>query len=443
MQQNDTNGKYLNKMNNYNEINASEERSSAVTEGRFPGALTVTQLNEYIKRLIDNTSPLSGIYVKGEISNFKNHYGTGHYYFTLKDEGSQLRAVMFKSSAAKMRFVPENGMKVTAHGRISSFVRDGTYQLYCDSMEPDGVGALYIAYEQLKKRLEAEGLFDASRKRPLPKIPMRVGIITSATGAAIRDMINVCGRRFPAAKLVLYPSLVQGSGAPAELIAGMQYFNNTRSADVIIIGRGGGSIEDLWAFNDEGLARAIAVSSIPVISAVGHETDFTICDFVADRRAPTPSAAAELAVPDTAELKRKIQNIVSREANVIYSALRLQRDRLNSMASTRAMTDPMNVLYDHRMLVDMLTERLVRAEANSVQIKKSFLARDAGRLEALDPLSILARGYSAVYNSNGGLIRNIANVAVGEKVEFKTIGGAAFCTVDEIKKETAEDNDGK
>ncbi|MBQ9717576.1 MAG: exodeoxyribonuclease VII large subunit, partial [Clostridia bacterium] len=231
----------MNSYNKYNEANLPPETNPPVTEERFPGALTVTQLNEYVKRIIDSTPQLTGIYVKGEISNFKNHYGTGHYYFTLKDEGGQLRAVMFKSSAAKMKFLPENGMKVTAHGRISAFVRDGTYQLYCDSMEPDGVGALYIAYEQLKKRLEAEGLFDPARKRPLPKIPMRVGIITSATGAAIRDMINVCGRRFPAAKLVLYPSLVQGPGAPAELIAGMQYFNAAQSVDVIIIGRGGGS----------------------------------------------------------------------------------------------------------------------------------------------------------------------------------------------------------
>jgi len=419
---------------NYNEAMFLSEMSSSADEGRFPGALTVTQLNEYVKRMIDTTPQLSSLYVKGEISNFKNHYGTGHYYFTLKDEGSQLRAVMFKSAAAKMKFLPENGMKITAHGRLSAFVRDGTYQLYCDSMEPDGVGALYIAYEQLKKRLEAEGLFDVSKKRPLPKIPMRIGIITSATGAAIRDMINVCGRRFPAAKLVLYPSLVQGPGAPAELIAGMQYFNAMRSVDVIIIGRGGGSIEDLWAFNDEGLARTIAASQIPVISAVGHETDFTICDFVADRRAPTPSAAAELAVPDTAELKRKIQNIVSREANVLLTMLKSRRDRLDSLANARVMTNPMNLIDDRRMLLDMLTERMVRAEENSVQIRRSLLARDAGCLDALNPLSVLARGYSAVYKTDGTLVKSIDNVKIGDTVEFKTIGGSALCTVDDVKK---------
>lgn len=404
------------------------------TEEHFPGALTVTQLNEYVKRIIDGTSQLSSLYIKGEISNFKNHYGTGHYYFTLKDEGGQLRAVMFKSSVSKMKFIPENGMKVTAHGRISAFVRDGTYQLYCDSMEPDGIGALYIAYEQLKKRLEAEGLFDVSKKQPLPKIPTRIGIITSATGAAIRDMINVCGRRFPMAKLVLYPSLVQGSDAPSELISGMRYFNNTRSVDVIIIGRGGGSIEDLWAFNDEGLARAISASRIPVISAVGHETDFTICDFVADCRAPTPSAAAELAVPDTGELKRKIQNIVSREANVLHSMLKLRRDRLNSLATTRAMTNPMNVIDDHRMHVDMLTERLVRAECNITQMKKSVLAKNAGRLDALNPLSVIARGYSAVYKKGGYLVKSVDDISPGDKVEFQTVDGTAVCTVDEVNK---------
>ncbi len=403
-------------------------------EGKFPGALTVTQLNEFVKRVIDTTPQLTDVYVKGEISNFKNHYSTGHYYFTLKDEGGQLKSVMFRSAAAKMRFIPEDGMKVTAHGRISSFVRDGTYQLYCDSMEPDGVGALYVAYEQLKRKLEAEGLFDPSRKKPLPKIPTRVGIITSATGAAIRDMINVCGRRFPYAKLVLFPTLVQGPDAPPQLIAGMKYFNATKSVDVIIIGRGGGSIEDLWAFNDEGLARAVAASEIPVISAVGHETDFTICDFVADRRAPTPSAAAELAVPDTAELKRKIQNIVTREADVIRSMLNLRRDRLASLSKTRAMTDPMNFIDDRRIITDQLYDRLHRAEQTELTMKKADMARVAGKLSALDPLSVISRGYSAVYKDDGVLVKSVTDVAVGDKIEFKTIGGQVACTVDEIKK---------
>lgn len=269
----------------------------------------VAALNEYIKGLIDRDSALRSIYVRGEISNFKNHYSTGHFYFTLKDEGGVVRCVMFRSSAAKLPFVPENGMKVVLHGRVSAFVRDGQYQIYADDMEPDGVGALHIAYDQLRRKLESEGLFDPSRKLHIPKIPNRVGLITSATGAAVRDMINVCGRRFPYAKITLYPALVQGQGAAASLISGVNYFNETGSADVLIIGRGGGSIEDLWAFNDETLARTVAASRIPIISAVGHETDFTICDFAASCRAPTPSAAAEIAVPLADELKRKIFNL--------------------------------------------------------------------------------------------------------------------------------------
>lgn len=406
-----------------------------VTPDRFPGALTVTQLNEYVKRIIEKTPQLTDVYVKGEISNFKNHYSTGHYYFTLKDEGGQLRAVMFKSAASKMKFIPEDGMKVTVHGRISAFVRDGTYQLYADSMEPDGIGSLYIAFEQLKKKLESEGLFDQSRKRPLPKIPTRVGIITSPTGAAIRDMINVCGRRFPYAKLVLFPSLVQGPDAPPQLVAGLTYFNRTKSVDVIIIGRGGGSIEDLWAFNDEGVARAVAASQIPVISAVGHETDFTICDFAADKRAPTPSAAAELAVPETTELKRKISNIITREADVISHMLKLRREKLDSLSRTRSMTDPMNLIGDKRMITDMLSDRLLRAFEKEITIKKAEMSSAAGKLNALNPLSVISRGYSAVYKDSGALVKNISDVSVGDKVEFKTIGGSALCTVDEIKQD--------
>ncbi len=401
---------------------------------RFPGALTVTQLNEYVKRLIERTPQLGDVYVKGEISNFKNHYSTGHFYFTLKDEGGQLRAVMFKSFASKMKFMPEDGMKVTLHGRISAFVRDGTYQIYADSMEPDGVGSLYVAFEQLKKRLEREGLFDISRKKPLPKIPTRVGIITSPTGAAIRDMINVCGRRFPYAKLILFPSLVQGPDAPPQLIEGLKYFNQTKSADVIIIGRGGGSIEDLWAFNDEGVARAVAASTIPVISAVGHETDFTICDFAADKRAPTPSAAAELAVPETEELKRKISNIVKRESEVMSHMVKFYRERLKALSASRAMSDPMNFVSDRRMVLDMLDDKLTSSFEHELVMKKAQLAAQTGKLNALNPLSVIARGYSAVYRDDGKLVKSVDDISPGDKVEFKTIGGAAVCTVDEVKK---------
>ncbi len=407
-----------------------------VPEGndRFPGALSVTQLNEFIKNLIDNTAQLNHVYVKGEISNFKNHYGTGHFYFTLKDDGGLIRAVMFRSSASKLKFMPENGMRVVVHGRVSAFVRDGQYQLYADSMEPDGVGALYIAYEQLKKRLESEGLFDPARKKPLPKIPTRVGIITSATGAAVRDMIHVAGRRFPFAKLILYPSLVQGPGAAAQLIEGVQYFNRTASVDVIILGRGGGSIEDLWAFNDEALARTVAASRIPVISAVGHETDFTICDFVADRRAPTPSAAAEIALPETAELKRKINNIISREYAVLTQIIARRREHLTRLAQSRGLSSPMNVIDDKRMNVAALTERLALSQNNTLAIRQAQLKAIAGKMEALNPLAVLSRGYSAVYGEDGTIIKHTEQLNPGASVTFRLSDGEADAQIREVRR---------
>ena len=413
----------------------SEIRNNTAQENdRFPGAVTVTQLNEFVKNLIDHSEPLNHVYVKGEISNFKNHYGTGHYYFTLKDDGGLIRAVMFRSSAAKLKFMPENGMKVVVHGRVSAFVRDGQYQLYADGMEPDGVGALYIAYEQLKKRLESEGLFDPARKKPLPKIPTRVGIITSATGAAVRDMIHVAGRRFPFAKLILYPSLVQGPGAAAQLIEGVQYFNRTESADVIIIGRGGGSIEDLWAFNDEQLARVVAASRIPVISAVGHETDFTICDFVADRRAPTPSAAAEIALPETAELKRKINNIISREYAVLTQIVARRREHLTRLAQSRGLTNPVNVIDDKRMQVAAMTERLALAQTNALAIRRAQLKATIGKMDALNPLSVLHRGYSAVYGKDGSIIKHTQQLNPGECVTFRLADGEADAQIREVRR---------
>jgi len=401
---------------------------------KFPGSLTVTQLNEYIKHIIDHDTRLTDVYVKGEISNFKNHYSTGHYYFTLKDEGGMIRAIMFKSAAVKMPFVPEDGMKVVAHGRVSAFVRDGQYQIYCDSMEPDGIGSLYIAFEQLKRKLEGEGLFDPARKRPLPKIPTRVGIITSATGAAIRDMINVCGRRFPYAKLILFPSLVQGPDAPPQLIAGLRYFNETQSADVIIIGRGGGSIEDLWAFNNEELAREVAASQIPVISAVGHETDFTICDFVADRRAPTPSAAAELAVPDTAELKRKIQNIVTRESGVLRQIASRHREKLLLLSGSRVLTNPMAMIEDKKMQIAMISERMTRAEERICMQSRAMLQTEAGKLSALNPLAVLSRGYSAVYGSDGSLVKSAAQLHPGDSITVRTEDGEVDAQVTAVRQ---------
>lgn len=394
-------------------------------------ALSVTELNEYIKKVLDGDKILSSVTVKGEISNFKCH-STGHLYFSLKDEGGVLRSVMFRASASKLPFVPENGMKVTAHGRISSFVRDGQYQLYADSMEPDGVGALYIAYEQLKKRLATEGLFASERKKPLPKIPSRIGIVTSPTGAAIRDMINVTGRRFPYAEIILYPSLVQGPDAPAELISGIEYFNKNSAADVIIIGRGGGSIEDLWAFNDERLARIIAASTIPIISAVGHETDFTICDFVADRRAPTPSAAAELAVPDTRELKNKFINVIKHEAASVDRIVSRRRERLSYLAASRVLTMPQAMIDDRRMMTVMLTERLTSAEQGELSRAKLRLGVTVGKLDALDPLAVISRGYSAVYSDDGKLVGSVSKLNVGERIELKMSDGTASALVEKI-----------
>lgn len=409
------------------------EKPTVTDAGRFPGAVTVSELNEFVKGLIDGTPPLTDVYVKGEISNFKNHYGTGHFYFTLKDDGSLIRSVMFRSSASKLRFMPEDGMKVIAHGRVSAFVRDGQYQLYADSLEPDGVGALYIAYEQLKKKLEAEGLFDPARKKRLPKIPTRVGIITSATGAAVRDMIHVAGRRFPYAKLILYPSLVQGPDAPAQLIAGVRYFNDASAADVIIIGRGGGSFEDLWAFNDETLARTVAASRIPVISAVGHETDFTICDFAADCRAPTPSAAAEIALPETSELKRKINNIISRENAVLTQIITRRREHLERLAASRALLSPMNFIDDKRMTVVSLGDRLNRAENTSLALCSARLAAAVGKLNALNPLSVLSRGFSAVYGTDGTIVKSTTQLTVGDTVTFRVADGDADAEIRAVR----------
>lgn len=395
--------------------------------------MTVTQLNTCIKTLIEGTEFLHSVYIKGEISNFTNHYKTGHFYFTLKDEGSLLKAVMFRASAAKLPFVPENGMKVIVHGRISAFVRDGQYQLYADDMEPDGIGSLYFAFEQLKKKLEAEGLFAESRKKPLPKIPTRIGIITSPTGAAIRDMINIIGRRFPYATIILYPALVQGSDAPPQLIAGIRYFNAVRSVDAIIIGRGGGSIEDLWAFNNEELARCIADSALPVISAVGHETDFTICDFVADRRAPTPSAAAELVVPEMNELKRKINNIVGRMDLLLRRQLEQKRQAVRYLSAARAMASPAAMLDDRRMTMVYLGEKLERGMQDTLSTAKTSLAQQVAKLDALNPLSILARGYSAVFAEDGRVLNHIGDLAVGESVHLRLSDGEAVADITAIQ----------
>ncbi len=396
-------------------------------------AITVTQLNEYIKTKLESDPMLNRVLVKGEISNFVNHYKTGHFYLSLKDEGGLIRAVMFRMNAAKLRFVPENGMKVICEGRVSSYVKDGSVQLYISDMEPDGIGALYIAFEQLKKKLEAEGLFDPAYKKPLPKYPRRVGIITAATGAAIRDMINVSGRRFPLAELVLYPSLVQGDGAPAQLIRGLEVFNTSCPVDVIILGRGGGSLEDLWAFNDENLARAIFASRIPVISAVGHETDFSISDFVADLRAPTPSAAAELAMPEAGEVKRKLHNVIDRMSLVTENRIKNLRRSLETLASCPQMQSQMRLIDDRRMAILNLDREMENLMSRLLDRKKSSLLQGAAKLDALSPLAVMSRGYSALFNEKGETINKNEQIKAGDRVKVRLSDGTAKAEILEVE----------
>ncbi|MBQ8448889.1 MAG: exodeoxyribonuclease VII large subunit [Clostridia bacterium] len=394
--------------------------------------ISVSELNEYVKMLIDNDEILAHVCVRGEISNFTNHR-TGHFYMTLKDEGSLIKAVMFRGYASKLKFLPENGMKVLVSGRVSAFVRDGQYQIYIENMEPDGVGALYIAYEQLKKKLTAEGLFDRSKKKPVPKIPTRIGIITSPTGAAVRDIINILGRRFPLCRPVLYPSLVQGDGAPANIIAGIDYFNEHKNVDVLIVGRGGGSLEDLWAFNDEALCRRVAASEIPIISAVGHETDFTLCDFAASVRAPTPSAAAELAVPESTELARKIGNVQTRMELLCTQKIKLSRERLARLASSRSLTSPMNLIDDKRMALGVAEEKLYSRMEKILERKKAMLGASAAKLDALNPLAVVARGYSAVFAGDGKLIKSVEQTKVGETVSFMLTDGKISAEVKTVE----------
>ena len=396
-------------------------------------ALTVTGLNEYIKNRLDADPLLSRVLVKGEISNFVNHYKTGHFYLSLKDAGGVIRAVMFRMDAGKLPFLPENGMKVICSGRVSSYVKDGQYQLYIHTMQPDGVGALYVAFEQLKKKLEGEGLFDPAYKKPLPKYPRRIGIITSPTGAAIRDMINVSGRRFPLAQLVLYPSLVQGAGAPEQLIRGIRCFHEECPVDVIILGRGGGSLEELWAFNDEALARAIFASRIPIISAVGHETDFSISDFVADLRAPTPSAAAELALPESGEVKRRLHNVIDRMSLVSENRVKALRSNLERLAGARQMQNMMNLVDDRRMALTGLDRELDTRMERILGEKKNSLLQKAARLEGLSPLAVLTRGYSAVFRETGEVLSSKENLVPGDRVKIRLSDGVAKAEILEVE----------
>jgi len=385
--------------------------------------VTVTQLNNFIKDIIDNVPPLGDISVKGEISNVTLHR-TGHIYMTLKDEGALLKAVMFRGDADKLTFKPKTGDKVVVTGRISVFVRDGVYQMYASSMELDGIGSLYIAFERLKARLAEEGLFAESHKKKLPAVPWSIGVVTAPTGAAVRDMINISGRRFPGCKIVLYPSLVQGPDAAPNIIKGIEYFNRTRSVELIIIGRGGGSMEDLWAFNDENLARAIYSSELPVISAVGHETDFTIADFVADLRAPTPSAAMELALPDTGELLRKFQNVRARLTTQLGRRLESERKLLSLLSGRRVLTDPETVYQDKILETARLSDSLEKSATDIVSARRTGLSAAKALLASYDPLGVLKRGYSVAYDKDGNILKSAEDVPVGERFRVKLAKGA-------------------
>ena len=393
---------------------------------------TVTEINNYIKMLMSSNSLLSGLSIRGEISNFKHHY-SGHMYFTLKDHDSILKCVMFKSSAQSLRFAPENGMKVIASGYISVYERDGQYQLYISNMQPDGVGALHMAYEQLKDKLEKEGLFDIRLKKKIPLLPGKIGVVTSSTGAVIRDIINVAGRRNENMKILIYPVAVQGTQAATQIAAAVRKLNELKLVDVIIVARGGGSLEELWAFNEEIVARSIYESKIPVISAVGHETDYTICDFVSDVRAPTPSAAAELAVPDREMLKYKLQNYNVRLKNALVKKLDAGRKELDKINSRPIFKHPLDNINQHRLKIDNLLRLLGKNSEIQLKAKKTQFSLLVGKLDALSPLKIFERGYCIARKPDGEVIRSIVQVADRNDVEINVSDGQIYCQVVEVK----------
>lgn len=416
---------------------------------------TVAQLTGFIKSYLESSPQLRAVSVKGEISNCSAPSGRGHIYFTLKDEDASLRGVMFKGHAEKLAFTPENGMHVLCTGRISVYPKGGQYLLYADSLSPEGAGAMYVALEQLKKRLAAEGLFDTARKKKLPKIPMKVGVITSATGAAVRDIINVARRRFPPAEITVFPSLVQGNGAAEMLARGVRYFNTDKKVDVIIIGRGGGSAEELWEFNSELLARTVAASAVPVVSAVGHETDFTVCDFAADLRAPTPSAAAEVVFPDRADIIRRFDNAAERMRAILKGKIDSDRRLLSSLSKSGALRSPTAGFDDRRMRIadaerhlDAAIKNRTALLASELAMKKNglhtaaetYLNLTAMRLSALkdraallDPLSVLDRGYAVVSDADGNTLTGVSSLAAGQGFVLRMADGTADATVGKVE----------
>ena len=396
--------------------------------------LSITQLNEYIRSKLDADGLLNQVAVRGEISNYKM-YPSGHHYFTLKDESSALKCVMFKGNAMRLRFRPENGMKVIAMGKVSVFPRDGAYQLYCTAMAMDGVGDLYAAFEQLKKRLAAQGLFDPAHKKPLPKFPGTIGIITSSAGAAVHDMLRILRKRYPLSQVKLLPVRVQGVDAPGEIAAAIRYANHYKLADLLIVGRGGGSIEDLWAFNDERVAYAIYESEIPVISAVGHEPDVTISDFVADLRAATPSNAAELAVPDQDALRQTLDSMSSAMATALMRQLKGARQHLNVLSQSAALQSPTGYLEQKERQLELLKNRLIAAQTSSINRNKQRYVTSVAKLDAMSPLKVLTRGYSMAQTDKGAVIRSISQVELGERITISLSDGCLAATVMDKKEE--------
>lgn len=395
--------------------------------------LSITQLNEYIRGKMDSDPLLNQVAVRGEISNYKL-YPSGHHYFTLKDEASALRCVMFKGNAMRLRFRPENGMKVIAMGKVSVFPRDGAYQLYCSAMAMDGVGDLYAAFEQLKKRLAAQGLFDPAHKQPLPQYPGRIGIITSSAGAAVHDMLRILRKRYPLTQVRLLPVRVQGVEAPGEIAAAIRYANHYKLADLLIVGRGGGSIEDLWAFNDERVAYAIYESEIPVISAVGHEPDVTISDYVADLRAATPSNAAELAVPDQNALRQTLDSMSTAMETALTRQLKSARQHLNVLSQSPALRSPTGYIEQREKSLELLKSRLVSAQNHNITSSRQRYIAALSKLDAMSPLKVLTRGYSMAQTEDAEVIRSVNQVELGERIHIYLSDGELSATVMEKKE---------
>ena len=395
--------------------------------------LSITQINEYIRAKMDDDQLLNGVAVRGEISNYKV-YPSGHHYFTLKDEGAALKCVMFKGNAMRLRFRPENGMKVIAMGKISVYPRDGAYQLYCTAMAMDGIGDLYAAFEQLKKKLEAQGLFDPAHKKPLPKFPGTIGIITSSAGAAVHDMLRILRKRYPLAQVRLLPVRVQGVEAPDEIAGAIRYANVHQLADLLIVGRGGGSIEDLWAFNDERVAYAIYHSQIPVISAVGHEPDVTISDFVADLRAATPSNAAELAVPDQDALYQTLDAMSSAMATALSRQLTAARRQYQLLSAHTALQSPVGYLEQRRKSLELLKNRLVSSQAQGIHRAKNRYIGVTAKLDAMSPLKVLTRGYAMAQTEEGSVLKSVSQVNPGDNIKISISDGTLSAAVTEVKE---------